>query len=351
MKKTISLLLVLALILVLSVSMFAGCAAKTATPAETPATTGAAATTDTAVIPEKTVPLKVALILPGEITDMGWNAAAYNGLNSAKEKYNLEIAYSEKVSDSDAEEFFRGYAQDGYDMIIGHGFEFGAPAAKVAKDFPNTKFVITSINLTQEPNLGSITTDNSQQGFLAGATAALISKNGKIGYIGGRELPPVIEKQKNSELAAKYVKPDTQFTSVILGTYDDLQKAKESTYSLIEQGVDVIIANADKSTIAILEACNEKGVYGIGIGGVYMDKLPNVIPVDVVNNASICIENPIERLTKNEWKPDFTMLGVKDGAVKLTEWNTWVPQGVKDGVAKAIEDLNAGKVELIRVAQ
>lgn len=300
---------------------------------------------------DSSAPKKVALILPGEITDMGWNSYAYNGLMKARDLYGVEVAYSEKVSDSDAEEFFRGYAKDGYDLIIGHGFEFGEPATKVAKEFPDVKFAVTSINLSQEPNVGSITTDNPQQGFLAGAVAALLSEKGKIGYVGGREIPPVIEKQKNSELGAKHVRPDCEYVSVILGTYDDLQKAKESTYSLIEQGADVIIANADKSTIAILEACKEKGIKGLGIGGEYRDLAPETIPVDVINDASACIVVLVEKLVKGEFKPEFTRIGIKEGAVRLTEWNDWVPQEVKDGVQKAIEDLEAGKVELIRVAK
>lgn len=302
--------------------------------------------------PQAEEKIKVAVLLPGEITDMGWNTFAYNGLMNAQKKFGVEVAYSEKVSDSDAEEFFRGYAQDGFDMVIGHGFEFGKPAENVAKDFPNTKFVITSINLVKEPNLGSTTTDNPQQGFVAGTVAALISENGKIGYVGGREIPPVIEKQKNSELGAKYVREDIQYSSVILGTYDDMQKAKESTYSMIEQGVDVVIANADKATLAILEACKEKGVYAIGMGGdEYSKMFPENVPIDVVNDVAICIENSVEKMVNGEWKAEFSRIGVKEGAVRLTEWNDWVSNDVKEGVAAALEDLQAGEIELIRVDQ
>lgn len=344
-KKTWLAMLVLLLIASLTIT---GCGGSGSESSGSESNEGASS--DNSSQAEK--PMKVAAILSGEISDMGWNSFAYKGLVNAEKKFGVEIAYSEKVSDSDAEEFFRGYAQDGFDLVIGHGFEFGKPAENVAKDFPDTQFVITSINLVKEPNLGSTTTDNPQQGFVAGTVAALLSKSGKIGYVGGREIPPVIEKQKNSELGAKYVREDVEYSSVILGTYDDMQKAKESTYSMIEQGADVIIANADKATLAILEACKEKGVYAIGMGGDEYTKLfPDNVPIDVVNDVAICVENAVEKLVNGQLKAEFSRIGVKEGAVRLTEWNDFVPAEVKDGVAAAVEDLQAGKIELIRVDQ
>ena len=78
--------------------------------------------------------ISVALLLPGSIGDAGWNANAFKGLQEI-EAEGIETAYTESVPVPDIEAAFRGYAEEGYTLIIGHGFEFGEPALKVAPDF------------------------------------------------------------------------------------------------------------------------------------------------------------------------------------------------------------------------
>lgn len=99
--------------------------------------------------------LKIAFLLPGPISDQGWNMMAYNALKAAEKEHGAEIAYTERTPVSDFEEIFRGYAQAGYDIIMGHGFQFGDTAKKVAKEFSNTVFIVTSTDISQGPNLAS----------------------------------------------------------------------------------------------------------------------------------------------------------------------------------------------------
>jgi basic membrane protein A len=96
---------------------------------------------------------------------MGWNASAYEGLKKAETDFKVEIAYSENVQQSDMEEVLRGYAIQEYDIIIGHGFQFNDAAKKVAKEFTESMFVVTSSDISQSPNLASVNLDNEQQGF------------------------------------------------------------------------------------------------------------------------------------------------------------------------------------------
>lgn len=293
--------------------------------------------------------LKVALVMPGEISDMGWNAQAYSGLEKAAKDFGVEIKYSEKVSDSDAEEYFRGFANDGFDLVIGHGFEYAQPVEKVASQFPDCKFVVTSVNVAKEPNFGSISINNPQQGFLAGVVAASISQNGKVGYIGGREIPPVIEKQKNSELGAKYANPDINYSSIILGSYDDMQKAQESALSMIESGVDVIIANADKATLAVLDICEEKGVKCVGMGGYYTGTY-TVQPADVINDAAACVYQSVKELVDGTWKPEFEMIGLEADAVKVDNMQDWVSADALATIDKAKAALLNDEIELVFVS-
>ncbi len=87
---------------------------------------------------------RVAMLLPGPITDEGWNQSAHEGLMRIRDNLGAEVDFVEMVSSADMEELFRGYATQGYNIIFGHGFQFGDPASEIAPDFPNIKFVITS---------------------------------------------------------------------------------------------------------------------------------------------------------------------------------------------------------------
>lgn len=86
---------------------------------------------------------------------------AYECLKQVEEKLGAKIAYSEKVSPSEIESIIRGYAAEGFYIIISHGFQFGDPASKVAKQFSEVNFIITSSNITQKPNLSSVQIDDT----------------------------------------------------------------------------------------------------------------------------------------------------------------------------------------------
>ena len=86
-------------------------------------------------------PLKVALILSGPANDQGWNAVALQGLTEAEEAYGIETAYTEHVGIADSEAAFTDYASQGFDLVIGHGFQYGDPAVRVGERFPKTKFM------------------------------------------------------------------------------------------------------------------------------------------------------------------------------------------------------------------
>ncbi|MDM8515725.1 BMP family ABC transporter substrate-binding protein [Desulfobacterales bacterium HSG16] len=128
---------------------------------------------------------KTAILLPREVNADGWTRAGYAGLLLIKKKLQAEIAYSENIPESEFEQVFRRYAQDGFDFIIGHGGQFVPAAEVVAKEFPRTKFAITSKYQGNNNNLGALSLREGELGFLAGVIAAVKTKKQKIGFLGG----------------------------------------------------------------------------------------------------------------------------------------------------------------------
>jgi basic membrane protein A len=114
----------------------------------------------------------VAVLLDGPISDMEWNAYAYNGLLEIEEKYGAEISYSENLPYSDMEDVFRSYAEAGYDLIFGHGAQFVDSCLVAAEDYPDTQFCVIN-GFEIRDNITNITIAQDEMGYLMGVAAAL----------------------------------------------------------------------------------------------------------------------------------------------------------------------------------
>ncbi|AIC15849.1 BMP family ABC transporter substrate-binding protein [Nitrososphaera viennensis] len=149
------------------------------------------ATTDTIAGQVPSAParkqLKIALVTDALFSDGGWGATAYSAGKLLESKYGYKLAYAENIAIPDIEATLRQYANDGYDLIIAHGFQWGDPAVKVGKDYPNTKFVVFT-GLVSSQNVASIFPMQQEGTFLLGALAAMMSKTGIIGYVGGDQI-------------------------------------------------------------------------------------------------------------------------------------------------------------------
>ena len=135
---------------------------------------------------------KVALLLSGVIADGGWGQLAYEGLKSLDGKPGFKAAYAENISQAQIPQVARGYADDGYDLIIGHGFEFGSPLLDVAPDYPQASFLVSSFQPQPKVPGNILYADLAyfDVAYAAGALAALISgKKQAVGFVGGGDNP------------------------------------------------------------------------------------------------------------------------------------------------------------------
>ncbi len=205
---------------------------------------------------------KVAYLPVGPITDASWSQSGYEGLVRAKKEFTLETAYTESVPPADAERIARGYAQQGYSLVLLHGGQFVDAAQKAAQAFPKAWFCVAGGNVSGQ-NVCSYDPLQQEGPFVAGALAALVSKSGRLGLVGGFAFPALTRQLEGFKLGARYVKPDIKFQEVYINTWDDVAKGKNAATSLIDSGADVIIAATDKAAQGIFAVAQERKVYAI----------------------------------------------------------------------------------------
>ncbi|MBW3624767.1 MAG: BMP family protein [Armatimonadetes bacterium] len=283
-------------------------------------------------------PFRVALLTAGPISDAGWNAGAYEGLQAIKKELGAEVSHQQTKSPAEFEAAFRDFAQQGYDVIFAHGNEYGDPALKIAKDYPNTTFVISAGGV-EAPNVISIVYDLGQATYLMGEIGALMSKTGKLGAVGGVEIPSVKSTFISYEGGAKAAKPSTAVTTAYLGSWEDQNAAKQQTVALINAGHDILIHNADQAGLGVIQAVREnkeKGVFIFGTNKNQNDLAPEVMLASATIAYPEAFLNVAREVKNGKAKGRIEYLGLKEGVVGL-EYNPALKPKIPDTVIQKVE--------------
>ena len=228
-----------------------------------------------------TAGFRVALLNPGPISDAGWNAAAYEGLLAIRDRLGAEISQVETRTPPEFEEAFRDYARRGFQLVIGHGFEFQDAAARVAPDFPGTVFITTS-GSTVRANVAPIRFRLEQATFVLGDLAARMAPDGKACMVGGMEIPSVRSTFLAFEAGARHARPGYEVTTSYIGNWDDVGAARTATLALIDRGCRTVFHNADAAGPGVFQAATERGIFAFGSNRAQHDASPQAVLASAV---------------------------------------------------------------------
>ena len=296
-------------------------------------------------------PYKVALVLPGPINDGGWNASGYEGVAKVQKILDFKFSYSENVTKSEQEAVLRGYAVDGYDLVIGHGFEFGDVALKIGMQFKDTFFLTTSSDQhLQEPNVGCAQLAYTQMGFSVGYIAGILTKTNKVGNISGKNWPSFVLVSDYFEKGARYYNPDIEVYSVCIDSVTDLNKAKEASLIMIEKGVDVLMGSADQASAGVALAAQEKGILYLGKGFDQHDYAPGTVVISAVYNWAKLFEEIIRNGINGELKAKYYDIGIAEGGITFTpfrEFEDKLSAEKKEKILDLVEKIRSGEINVM----
>jgi len=295
-----------------------------------------------------------ALAEPAVIYDMGgkfdksFNQAAFDGAERWKKETGKAYLEFEISNPTQREQAKRRMAERGADPIVAIGFSQGTSMEKVAKDFPKLKFAIIDA-VVALPNVQSITFKEHEGSFLVGMMAAMASKTGKVGFVGGMDIPLIRRFQCGYEQGAKYANPAVQVSANMTGTtptaWNDPARGAELAKSQFAGGVDVVFAAAGGTGIGVYQAAKDAGKLAIGVDSNQNHLHPGTMLTSMVKRVDVAVYNAFKGVT-----PGVTSLGLKEGGVDVAlDANnaSLVPAAMKAKVDAARADIVAGKIKVI----
>ena len=160
---------------------------------------------------------------PAVIFDMGgkfdksFNEAAYNGAERFKDETGIEYLEFEITNESQRDQALRRMARRGAKVVVAVGFGFATPLDEISAEFPDTQFVIID-SVVDQPNVQSVVFKEHEGSFLVGMAAALASDTGKVGFVGGMDIPLIRNFAHGYEQGVKHVNPDAEVYVNMTGT-------------------------------------------------------------------------------------------------------------------------------------
>ena len=290
--------------------------------------------------------LKVALLMSGAANDQGWNQTAYEGAQKACDKYGCELAYTENLEAADISAAFADYASAGYDVVIGHGYEFGDPALEVAETYPATKFICTESDASSD-NVASYVMACEQTAYVEGIIAASMTKSDKLGAIGPIQGDSLVKIVNGYEDGAKSVNPDIEVQTAWTNSFVDTQLAQEAAKAMIENGVDVIKHCANACGNGAIAAAVDADIWCQGDSYDQSSLAPENILDSAIYNLDVVIDKAIESVVDDSFEGDVYNLGMADGAVEVLLSDNLTDE-VKATAQDAIDKIVSGELEVER---
>ena len=284
----------------------------------------------------------------GGKADRSFNQAAFEGAERWRLAGGGRYLEFEISQSAQREQAARRFAERGASPVVAVGFPQAAAIHLVAREFPKSQFAIIDA-VVELPNVQSFVYREHEGAFLVGMLAALASKSGKIGFVGGMDIPLVRRFLCGYEQGARHVRPQVQLLSAMAGStpaaWTDPERGAELTRSQISQGVDVVFAAAGSTGLGILQAARDGGILGIGVDSNQNHLHPGSVLTSLVKRVDLAVLQAFGGI-----QPGVSSLGLKEGGVgyALDAHNDkLVTPAMRQRVDAAREQIITGRLQVI----
>jgi len=289
--------------------------------------------------------LKVAMVLAGSVSDKGFTEGAYNGLVRIKNELGFETAFSENVARGDMVAAFRDYAARGFDVIVGHGFPTADALVRVAGEFPERYFINTFGTISGK-NIAVLECRWEDLFHVMGHLTGLMTKNGKVGIVGGWEAPGIRLQVESFRRGVLDGRPNADVQVIYTGTFYDAVKGKEAARALIGQGVDILAHMADASGLGVIEAARENKLMAVGYFEDQRKLAPNLVISSAVIRSGDMIFLKVKGIADGKFEAGKFVYGLKEGVLQVGPYGEIVPPAVRTKIDAMVADIKSGKLQI-----
>jgi basic membrane protein A len=297
--------------------------------------------------------LRVGIVFDiGGKDDKSFNAAAWEGVRRAKDELGIFLRDVEPGDPTSIEPSMRAFAERGYDLIVGVGFAQAPIMDDVARDYPNIKFAIID-GVIDLPNVASLIFKEHEGSFLVGLIAARTSKTGRIGFVGGMDIPLIHKFETGYAEGARYANPKIEvfenYVGVTDAAWNNPGKGKELAKAQIERGADVIFQAAGNSGLGVFDAAEDMRKLAIGVDSNQNWVKPGFILTSMIKRVDVSVFNSVKDLVEGRFKGGIHEFGMDNDGIgyALDEYNrNLIPQQVIDEVEHAKQDIIAGRIKV-----
>jgi basic membrane protein A and related proteins len=250
--------------------------------------------------------------------DKSFNEAAYAGAEQFKKETGIDYRDFELQNDAQREQALRRFAREGNNPIVAVGFSQASALEKIAKEFPNTKFAIIDM-VVKEPNVASVVFKEEEGSYLVGLLAGMASKTGKVGFVGGMDIPLIRKFACGYVQGVKAAKPGAEVFQNMTGTtgaaWNDPVKGGELAKSQIDRGADVIYHAAGGTGIGVLRAAADAGKLGIGVDSNQNGVQPGKVLTSMLKRVDNAVYKTFADATAGKFAAGVQVLGLAEGGV------------------------------------
>ena len=262
---------------------------------------------------------------PAVIYDMGgkfdksFNEGVYTGIKRFEDETGVKVMEFEVTNETQREQAMTRMVQRGATIVLGVGFAQADAINKVAAANPAKQFAIIDVSWLDQPNLRQYAFKEHEGSYLVGVAAALASKTGKVGFVGGMDIPLIRKFACGYVQGVKSVSADIEVLQNMTGTtpsaWNDPGKGSELTQSQIDRGADVVYHAAGGTGIGVIRAAADAGKLAIGVDSNQNHLASGSVLTSMLKRVDVAAYETMKDAMSGKFDTGVRSLGLAEGGV------------------------------------
>ena len=288
---------------------------------------------------------KIGLITDvGGVNDGSFNQSAWEGLEKAGEELGVEVNYLESATDADYQPNMETFVDEDYDLIISVGYMLADATREAAEANPDTKFAIIDDSSIDLPNVTSLMFKAEQASYLVGYVAGLTTKTNNIGFVVGMTNETMNQFGYGYCAGAIDANPDITVQQFNANSFADSATGKTRANTAITNGADIVFQAAGATGLGVIEACQEAGVYAIGVDSDQSSIAPKTVLTSAMKRVDNAVYDAVQELIDDKLEGGVQTFDLAAGGVDIAPSQDLISDDVIKAVDEVKEKIISGDV-------